>query len=115
MSLGNMVVIQTHKYRRNESKEYLLIRSKIDSRRRLAGQLYYELSKFLFSLPNCNGRIGLLNLANELSKQINVNLDRSAKRQTEGLICWFCENWNFLNDKLNDAYRNLYQINNVES
>lgn len=35
----------------------------------------------------------LLDLAADLEKKINIEVDRLARRNRQALLCWFAENW----------------------
>lgn len=35
----------------------------------------------------------LLTYANDISRKLNIRLDRLARRYRQGILCWFAENW----------------------
>jgi hypothetical protein len=61
-------------------------------RRRKQSAIYHKMTAALQLLTKSFNMSELLTLAAEIGKHKGVNVDRSARREKECLICWFCKN-----------------------
>ena len=107
----SQIVIQRVGMCKKRTKVYDQEIKKLNFRRRKTAGLYQEVLKALNNLYNGDykHKQGLL-LANAISMMINVKVDRQSTRRKDGLICWFCENW----DIIKDILPNIVIIDNKE-
>lgn len=75
------------------SDQYQEYMSVVADRRRKASDRFYQVQKILSALPKCKRRKSdILLIAKKISEKTGINIDRSAKRIYDCLICWYCEN-----------------------
>ncbi|EAX88234.1 hypothetical protein TVAG_348760 [Trichomonas vaginalis G3] len=99
-----IVVIKREPSKKRIGETYEKYNNKNVERRRQNATLFPVVQKILNSFPGIKKRSDILPLAQVISKEIGVKLDRTAKRLNEGLICWFCENWDKAKMHLLNAY-----------
>lgn len=92
-SQQGMFVIKRDPPKKCISPQYEEYRSMIDKRRRRVSNLFQYLQRYLNSLPGLKKKADMIRLAVAISRELNIKLDRDAKRVSEALICWYCENW----------------------
>ncbi|EAY00294.1 hypothetical protein TVAG_179650 [Trichomonas vaginalis G3] len=121
---GKYYIIFSTSSSRRHNDQQLKRMKQTGERIRNCGPLYFEVQKYLWSLPLMN-KGKAMKLAQEISRLIHIHLDRQAIRQKESLICWYCENWikvrfliepiyNFLRIQTPDS-KLLNQVLNIES
>lgn len=72
----------------------------------------------LQSILNTSRKSAYIDLMNEVCKKTGIKADCYAKRRVDGIIVWFCENWNSIkpvltHDKQNDAKSEESQTQNI--
>ncbi|EAX99926.1 hypothetical protein TVAG_159460 [Trichomonas vaginalis G3] len=97
------------------SDQYQEYMSVVADRRRKASDRFYQVQKILSALPKCKRRKSdILLIAKKISEKTGINIDRSAKRIYDCLICWYCENWSAVNKYIIETYYEIFEPENYE-
>ena len=69
---------------------------------------FFSIKHIINILPSKGKMVDTLRFAQVLAKDIDVPVDREARRSKDCLICWFCENWSSIQDIFSSVYTSLF-------
>ena len=88
---------------------------KLELRLQRVRPLYHIVRDFINKSLCYPNRGKVLKFASLISEKIHINIDRLAKRVSDGTICWFCENWREMQPYISECLKELNEGTEIES